>query len=81
MEKLAFTRACLSYVRVIIMIMRVSLVESLCQMVMGQILVFEYVLSGSCGHDSSRRAINVTISRDLGVDRVYLLLKALRWGN
>jgi hypothetical protein len=49
MEKLAFTRACLSYVRVIIMIMRVSLVESLCQMVMGQILVFEYVLSGACG--------------------------------
>jgi hypothetical protein len=35
MEKLAFTRACLSGVRVIIRIMHVSLVELLCQVVMG----------------------------------------------
>jgi hypothetical protein len=30
MEKPAFTKACLSYVRVVIAIMRVPLVESLC---------------------------------------------------
>jgi hypothetical protein len=35
MENLTFFRACLSYVRVIMVIMRVSLVKWLCQMVMG----------------------------------------------
>jgi hypothetical protein len=35
MEKLTFTRAYLSYVRVIMVIMRVFLVESLCLTMMG----------------------------------------------
>jgi hypothetical protein len=35
MEKLTFTRACLSNVRVIMAIMRVPLVELLCQAVIG----------------------------------------------
>jgi hypothetical protein len=35
MEKLTFTRACLSYVIDIMMILHVSFVESLCQMTMG----------------------------------------------
>jgi hypothetical protein len=35
MEKHAFTRACLSDVRVIVMIMCVPLVEQLCQTMMG----------------------------------------------
>jgi hypothetical protein len=46
MEKLAFTRARLSYVRVIITIMRVSLVESLCQTMMGWITALAYMLLG-----------------------------------
>jgi hypothetical protein len=37
MEKLTFTRACLSDIKVIVGIMRVALVESLCQMTMGWI--------------------------------------------
>jgi hypothetical protein len=37
MEKLAFTCACLSDVRVIMVIMSVPLVESLCQVAMGWI--------------------------------------------
>jgi hypothetical protein len=49
MEKLAFTRACLSYVRVIMVIMRVSMVELMCQMSMGWILALEYVLLGARG--------------------------------
>jgi hypothetical protein len=49
MEKLTFTRACLSYVRVIMIIMRVSLVEWLCHMAMGQISTLEYMLPGACG--------------------------------
>jgi hypothetical protein len=49
MEKLAFTRACLSYVRVTMEIMHVSLVELLCQTVMGWIPALEYMLSGAHG--------------------------------
>jgi hypothetical protein len=37
MEKLTFTRICLSDVRVIMVIIRVPLVESLCQTAMGWI--------------------------------------------
>jgi hypothetical protein len=49
MEKLAFTRACLSYVRVIMAIIRVSLAESVCKKVMEWILALKYVLSGARG--------------------------------
>jgi hypothetical protein len=49
MEKLAFTRACLSYIRVMMAIMSVFLAESLCQMVMGWILVLKYELLSACG--------------------------------
>jgi hypothetical protein len=45
MENYASIRASLSDVRVIIAIMRVLIVELLCQVVMGQIPVLEY-LSG-----------------------------------
>jgi hypothetical protein len=45
MEKLAFTRACLSNVKVIIAMMCVPLVELLCEMTMGQIPALEYLLS------------------------------------
>jgi hypothetical protein len=47
MEKHIFTRECLSCVRVIMMIMRVSMVKLLCQMSMGRISALEYVLSGA----------------------------------
>jgi hypothetical protein len=36
---------------------------------------------GSCGHVSSRQAINVTSSRDLNADRAYPLLRAPGWSN
>jgi hypothetical protein len=49
MEKLVFTRACLSDVRVIMAIMHVPLVELLCQAIMGWIPTFEYLLPGTCG--------------------------------
>jgi hypothetical protein len=49
MEKLAFTGTCLSIIRVIMVIMRVSLVELLCQAVMGRILALKYLLSGMRG--------------------------------
>jgi hypothetical protein len=44
MEYLIFTKACLSYVRVIMALMRISLVELLRQAVMGHIPVVEYML-------------------------------------
>jgi hypothetical protein len=46
MEKPAFTRTDLSDVRVIMVIMRVPLVESLCQVVMERMPALEYLLSG-----------------------------------
>jgi hypothetical protein len=49
MEKLTFTMARLFYVRDIMAIMCVSMVESLCQTPMGQILALDYVLSGAHG--------------------------------
>jgi hypothetical protein len=62
MEKLAFTRACLSDVSVIMTIMRVPLIELLCQVVMGWIPALEYLLlgaHGACGHVLSYQAVNV----------------------
>jgi hypothetical protein len=49
MEKLAFTRACLSDDRIIMAIMCAPLVELLCQTVMGWIPALEYLLPGMCG--------------------------------
>jgi hypothetical protein len=46
MEKLAFTRACLPSVRVIMEIMHVLVVERLCQLVMGWIPALECLLPG-----------------------------------
>jgi hypothetical protein len=69
MEKLAFTRACLSGVRVIMMIMHVPLVELLCQAVMGWISALEYLLPGArgaCGHLMSCQAVSVASSCDPG---------------
>jgi hypothetical protein len=53
MEKLAFTRTCLSDVRVIMTIMCVALVELPCQAMMGWIFAPAYLLPGArgaCGH-------------------------------
>jgi hypothetical protein len=46
-SKSFFTRTCLSYVRVIMAFMRVSLIEPLSQAVMEQILALKYMLSGA----------------------------------
>jgi hypothetical protein len=43
MEKLTFTRACLSDVRAIMTIMHIPLVELLCQTAMGWIPAFKYL--------------------------------------
>jgi hypothetical protein len=65
MEKLAFTRACLSAIRVIMEIMRVPLVELLYRAVMGWIPTLKYMLPDACGasgHVLSCQAVNVTAS-------------------
>jgi hypothetical protein len=49
MEKPTFTRASLSNVRVIIMIMHVPVVQRLCQTVIGWIPVLKCLLSSACG--------------------------------
>jgi hypothetical protein len=67
MDKLAFTRACLSDVGAIIVIIRVPLVELLCQAVIGWISALEYLLSGACGacgHVLSYQAVKDGASRD-----------------
>jgi hypothetical protein len=67
MEKLTFTKACLSDVNVIMVIMRVPLVELLCQVAMGWITALEYLLSGvrgGCGHVLSYQVVKVITSRD-----------------
>jgi hypothetical protein len=50
MEKSAFTRVCLSDVRVIMLIMRVPLVEQQCQAAMGRVPILKCPLSGERGH-------------------------------
>jgi hypothetical protein len=65
MEKLIFTRACLSDVNVIIVIMRVPLVELLCQAAMRWILALDYLLPGArgtCGHVLSYQVVNTAAS-------------------
>jgi hypothetical protein len=49
MEKPTVTRACLSGVRVIMLIMHVLVVELLCHAVMGWVPVLKCLLSGVCG--------------------------------
>jgi hypothetical protein len=49
MEKPTFTKVSLSDVRVIMAIMRVHVVELLCQTAMGWIPVLKYFLLGACG--------------------------------
>jgi hypothetical protein len=69
MEKPAFTRACLSDVKVIMVIMHVPLVELLCQAVVGQIPAPGYLwpdTCGACGHVLSCHAINAAASSDPG---------------
>jgi hypothetical protein len=48
-EKLAFTRVCLSCVRLTMTIMCVPLVELLCKAAMGQFQALDYMLSGARG--------------------------------
>jgi hypothetical protein len=67
MKKLVFTRACLSDVRVIMVIMRISLVKWLYQVAIGQIHALEYLspgARGACGHALSCQAINTAASLD-----------------
>jgi hypothetical protein len=69
MEKLIFTRAYLSNVKVIMVIMCVPSIELLCQSVMGQIHALKYLLQdtcGACGHILSCHAVKVAASRDSG---------------
>jgi hypothetical protein len=69
MEKLAFTRACLFGVRVIMAIMCVPLEDLLCQVVMGWIPTLKYLLPGArgaCGHVLSCQAVNAAAYRDPG---------------
>jgi hypothetical protein len=69
MKKLAFTRASLSDVRVIMVNMRAPLVELLYQMAMGWIPTLEYLLlgvCGACGHVLSCQAVNVATFQDHG---------------
>jgi hypothetical protein len=50
-------------------IMRVSLVESLCEAGIGWIPALEYLFPGACGacgHVLSCQIINTVVSRDLG---------------
>jgi hypothetical protein len=49
MEKPTFTRACLSDVRVIMVIVRIPLVELLCQVAVGWIPTLEYLLPSPRG--------------------------------
>jgi hypothetical protein len=68
MERLTFTRACLSDISVIMTIMHVPLVELLCQATMGWIHALEYLLlgtRGACGHVLSYYAVNAAAFRDL----------------
>jgi hypothetical protein len=65
MEKLAFSRACLSDARVIMAIIRVPLAELLCQAVMRWIPTLEYLqlgVRGAYGHVLLWHAINVVAS-------------------
>jgi hypothetical protein len=48
MEKPALTWVCLSDVRVIMAMMPLPLVESLCEVAMGWIPAFEYLMPGAC---------------------------------
>jgi hypothetical protein len=50
MEKPTFTRTSLSDVRVIVLIMRVSLVEQRCQVATGQVPALKCPLLGTHGH-------------------------------
>jgi hypothetical protein len=67
MEKLAFTRACLSNISVIMVIMHVPLVELLCQTIIGWIPALEYLLPGTrvaYGHVLLYQTVNAAASRD-----------------
>jgi hypothetical protein len=67
MEKLTFTRAYLSSIRVIMAIMCVPLVELLCQTMMRWTPALEYLLPGmcwACGHVPSCQTVNAAASRD-----------------
>jgi hypothetical protein len=63
MKKFAFTWVCLSNVSVIMLIMRVYLVEFLCQAAMGWIPALECLLPGAhgaYGHVLLYQAVNAT---------------------
>jgi hypothetical protein len=68
----------LSVVRVIMMIARILVVEWLCQTMMEQIPVLEYLLPGArdtCGYVLSYLTLNDTAYRGLGSSGVYPVLK------
>jgi hypothetical protein len=69
MEKRTFTKACLSDVKVFMMIMHVPLIELMCQVVMGWIPALKYLrpdARGDYGHVLSCQVVNYVASRDHG---------------
>jgi hypothetical protein len=79
MEKCAFTKACLSHIRVIMMIMRILVVDLLCQMTMGWPSVLEYLLSDARGclwPCFLCQALNVIASREPCPVGAYPMLKS-----
>jgi hypothetical protein len=58
MEDPSFTGVSLSYVRVIMMIMCVLMVELLCQAVIGRVPVLECLLLGAHGHQRLRHVMS-----------------------
>jgi hypothetical protein len=66
MQKIVFTKACLSDISVIMAIMCEPLLELLCQVVMGWIPALKDLLPGAhgtCGHVLSCQVVNTTASQ------------------
>jgi hypothetical protein len=84
MERYAFTRACLSHVRVIIAIMHILVVELLCRRRWDDLQysrTYCQVRVGACGRVLSCQAFNATTSQEpVSVD-AYPMLKAPRSGS
>jgi hypothetical protein len=88
MEKIVFTRACLSYVRAILAFIHVSLFDLLHQAAMGQIQLLSTCYQarmGSCGYAPLCLAPMATASRGLGLAMLIRCRKPLsvfdRWQN
>jgi hypothetical protein len=84
MEYIVFTRTCLSYVRLIMVFMPVSLVELPCLTVMGQIPALKCMLSGARGLLRSRLISSSNKCYRLprpGVGSAYPVVEAPGWDD